>query len=221
MKHDHDEARGRQRGRKSAVHRSNSQGFRRFSGEHEAIAVPIPAEQDNRTYAGLWGCPASSPPRRRKPKDMTREALLLAELSSQVMLRTTTRVNHLRGPVAFGRSAGRHIVPFEHSPCVSCHVPAVAQEPPPGSIKWMLPKGNARAGQKPVEQGFPGKGASACSWDAASNTTLPTRSPKAVGKRTSRCLSSGLRGPCRKTCWRTLCPAAIQCWCSKNSGSAG
>ena len=49
---------------------------------------------------------------------MTREALLLArELQQPVMLRTTTRVNHLRGPVTFGAlGEPAPIVPFERNP---------------------------------------------------------------------------------------------------------
>lgn len=60
---------------------------------------------------------------------MTREALLLArELQQPVMLRTTTRVNHLRGPVTFGAlGEPAPIVPFERNPMRFVPVPAVAQ----------------------------------------------------------------------------------------------
>ncbi len=60
-------------------------------------------EQDNRYYARLAGIPCFEPSTAQEAKDMTRDALKLSrEMSSPVLLRTTTRVNHLRGPVEFG-----------------------------------------------------------------------------------------------------------------------
>jgi len=59
-------------------------------------------EQDNRIYARLAGLPVFEPASAQEAKEMTREALLLSRQWQQpVMLRTTTRLNHLRGPVAF------------------------------------------------------------------------------------------------------------------------
>ena len=86
-------------------------------------------EQDNRTYARFMGMPCFEPATAQEAKDMTREALLLArELQQPVMLRTTTRVNHLRGPVTFGAlGEPAPIVPFERNPMRSVPVPAVAQ----------------------------------------------------------------------------------------------
>lgn len=47
------------------------------------------------------------------------------------MLRTTTRVNHLRGPVTFGAlGEPAPIVPFERNPMRFVPVPAVAAGPP-------------------------------------------------------------------------------------------
>ncbi len=80
-------------------------------------------EQDNRAYARLAGIPCFEPSTAQEAKDMTRAALLFSrEHGLPVMLRTTTRVNHLRGPVTFGpfmpktKPAGvpkdpRHFVP--------------------------------------------------------------------------------------------------------------
>lgn len=80
-------------------------------------------EQDNRAYARLAGIPCLEPSSAQEAKDMARAALLFSrEHNLPVMLRTTTRVNHLRGPVAFGamepkgKPAGvpkdpRHFVP--------------------------------------------------------------------------------------------------------------
>jgi indolepyruvate ferredoxin oxidoreductase alpha subunit len=60
-------------------------------------------EQDNRLYARLAGIPCLEPATAQECKDMTRDAFVLSrEMSLPVMLRTTTRVNHLRGPVEFG-----------------------------------------------------------------------------------------------------------------------
>ncbi len=60
-------------------------------------------EQDNRIYARLAGLPVFEPASAQEAKEMTRQALLLSrEWQQPVMLRTTTRLNHLRGPVTFG-----------------------------------------------------------------------------------------------------------------------
>lgn len=60
-------------------------------------------EQDNRYYARLSGYPVLEPCTAQEAKDMTRDALKLSKkLEQPFMLRTTTRVNHLRGPVEFG-----------------------------------------------------------------------------------------------------------------------
>ena len=86
-------------------------------------------EQDNRTYARFMGMPCLEPATAQAAKDMTRDALLLArELQQPVMLRTTTRVNHLRGPVTFGAlGESAPIVPFERNPTRFVPVPAVAR----------------------------------------------------------------------------------------------
>jgi len=60
-------------------------------------------EQDNRYYARLAGLPCFEPATAQECKDMTRDALHLATRTGQpVLLRTTTRVNHVRGPVKLG-----------------------------------------------------------------------------------------------------------------------
>ena len=59
-------------------------------------------EQDNRTYARFALLPCFEPVSAQEAKDMTREAFRLArELQQPVMLRTTTRVSHMRGAVDF------------------------------------------------------------------------------------------------------------------------
>ncbi len=60
-------------------------------------------EQDNRYYARIAGLPVLEPATAQEAKDMTRDALRLAKKhGAPIMLRTTTRVNHLRGAVEFG-----------------------------------------------------------------------------------------------------------------------
>lgn len=86
-------------------------------------------EQDNRYYARMAGMPCFEPASAQEAKDMAREALLLARKMQQpVLLRTTTRVNHLRGPVRFdNRPAPADIVEFERNPRRFVPVPAVAR----------------------------------------------------------------------------------------------
>jgi indolepyruvate ferredoxin oxidoreductase alpha subunit len=59
-------------------------------------------EQDNRWYARLAGLPCIEPSTAMECKDFVREAFALSkQLGHPVLVRTTTRVNHVRGPVAF------------------------------------------------------------------------------------------------------------------------
>ncbi len=59
-------------------------------------------EQDNRHYARFASLPCFEPSTAAEARDMTHDALLLArDIEQPVLLRTTTRVNHQRGPVTF------------------------------------------------------------------------------------------------------------------------
>lgn len=86
-------------------------------------------EQDNRHYARFAGLPCFEPASAQEAKDMTCEALHLArELEQPVMLRTTTRLNHLRGAVDFGAMPPpAENVPFSRNPMRFVPVPAVAR----------------------------------------------------------------------------------------------
>jgi indolepyruvate ferredoxin oxidoreductase alpha subunit len=86
-------------------------------------------EQDNRLYARLAGCPVFEPASAQEAKDMTREALTLSRAWQQpVMLRTTTRLNHLRGPVTLGALPGQTKGPeFAKNPRRFVPIPAVAR----------------------------------------------------------------------------------------------
>jgi indolepyruvate ferredoxin oxidoreductase alpha subunit len=60
-------------------------------------------EQDNRYYARIAGMPVLEPATAQEAKDMTRDGLTLSKKhGAPFMLRTTTRVNHLRGSVVYG-----------------------------------------------------------------------------------------------------------------------
>jgi len=86
-------------------------------------------EQDNRYYARLGGLPCFEPATAQEAKDMTREALQLSRQWQQpVLLRTTTRVNHLRGPVTFGaREKKQKPAGFQKNPRRFVPIPAVAR----------------------------------------------------------------------------------------------
>ena len=86
-------------------------------------------EQDNRHYARAASLPCFEPASAAEAREMTREAFRMArELQQPVMLRTTTRVNHMRGPVEFGDlPAERSQVPFERNPGRFVAVPATAR----------------------------------------------------------------------------------------------
>ena len=61
-------------------------------------------EQDNRFYALLSNLPCLEPSDSQEAKDMTVSAIEISEkLELPVLLRTTTRVSHTRGPVVYGR----------------------------------------------------------------------------------------------------------------------
>lgn len=61
-------------------------------------------EQDNRFYALLSNLPCLEPSNSQEAKDMTISAIEISEkLELPVLLRTTTRVSHTRGPVVYNR----------------------------------------------------------------------------------------------------------------------
>ena len=63
-------------------------------------------EQDNRFYALLSNLPCLEPSNPQEAKDMTITAIDISEkLELPVLLRTTTRVSHTRGPVTYGKLA--------------------------------------------------------------------------------------------------------------------
>ncbi len=107
-------------------------------------------EQDNRHYARFAGLPCFEPATAQEAKDMTRDALLLArDLEQPVLLRTTTRLNHLRGPVETGtlpEPAAR--VKIAKNPQRFVPVPAVARGRHQ-ALERALAQARSRAEQSP------------------------------------------------------------------------
>ncbi len=87
-------------------------------------------EQDNRYYARLSGLPMLEPTNTQEMKDMTALAFELSEeMGIPVLLRTTTRLNHVRGAVKLGelkplKTKGT----FPKDPFHFVTVPAVSRE---------------------------------------------------------------------------------------------
>ncbi len=86
-------------------------------------------EQDNRIYARLGGLPCFEPATAQECKDMARDALLLSRrFETPVLLRTTTRVNHVRGPVRLGEMPATPAEkPFAKDPARFVPLPASAR----------------------------------------------------------------------------------------------
>lgn len=108
-------------------------------------------EQDNRHYARFAGLPCFEPATAQEAKDMTRDALLLArDLEQPVLLRTTTRLNHLRGPVETGPlpEAPAARVKIAKNPQRFVPVPAVARGRHQ-ALERALAQARSRAEQSP------------------------------------------------------------------------
>lgn len=86
-------------------------------------------EQDNRHYARAAQLPCFEPASPQEALDMTRAAFKIArELQQPVLLRTTTRVNHMSGPVEISPLEKPDPVEFQRNPGRFVPVPAVAKK---------------------------------------------------------------------------------------------
>ncbi|MBQ7739373.1 MAG: indolepyruvate ferredoxin oxidoreductase subunit alpha [Desulfovibrionaceae bacterium] len=87
-------------------------------------------EQDNRGYARIAHLPCFEPAQAKEAYAMTKAAFALArELEQPIMLRTTTRISHVRGPVTFGELPQKtSLVPFQKNPQRFVPLPAVARK---------------------------------------------------------------------------------------------
>jgi indolepyruvate ferredoxin oxidoreductase alpha subunit len=101
-------------------------------------------EQDNRYYAKMAGLPMLEPASPAEAKEMTKAAFALSEdLKVPVLLRTTTRVNHTRGPVTLGKLAPRPGAgKFHKDPFHQVMVPAVARQ---AHVRLLAAEDQARA----------------------------------------------------------------------------
>ena len=86
-------------------------------------------EQDNRYYALLGGIPLLEPSSPQECYDMTKQAFEISEkLELPVIVRTTTRISHVRGPVTVGKIIeGLKKKEFIKDPTRFVTVPAVAR----------------------------------------------------------------------------------------------
>ncbi|MBN1677359.1 MAG: indolepyruvate ferredoxin oxidoreductase subunit alpha [Candidatus Thermoplasmatota archaeon] len=86
-------------------------------------------EQDNRYYALLGGIPLLEPSNPQECYEMTKEAFEISErLELPVIVRTTTRISHVRGPVTVDRIVeGVKKKEFVKDPARFVTVPAVAR----------------------------------------------------------------------------------------------
>ncbi|MCP4680925.1 MAG: indolepyruvate ferredoxin oxidoreductase subunit alpha [Desulfobacterales bacterium] len=87
-------------------------------------------EQDNRYYARLSSLPMLEPTNAQELKDISAEAFNLSEdLGLPVIIRTTTRLNHIRGTVRIGElQEGKKRGNFAHDPFHYVCVPAVSRD---------------------------------------------------------------------------------------------
>ncbi|MFW9845505.1 MAG: indolepyruvate ferredoxin oxidoreductase subunit alpha [Candidatus Thorarchaeota archaeon] len=96
-------------------------------------------ENDSRYYALMGNMPMVEPADPAEAKSMLIEAYEISEkLQLPVLLRTTTRVNHTRSPVEFGKIRKRPVtVDFEKEPFRFVPVPAVARKRHPILLETM------------------------------------------------------------------------------------
>ncbi len=87
-------------------------------------------ENDSRYYALMANMPMLEPSDPAESKSMLLEAYKISEkLELPILFRTTTRINHTRGPVKFGKIPPRpDKVSFEKEPFRFVPIPAVARE---------------------------------------------------------------------------------------------
>lgn len=110
-------------------------------------------EQDNRHFARLANLPMLEPSTPQEALEMTREAFRLSHaLEVPVLLRTTTRVSHARGPVVLGPwEAVRHAAAFEGDPERFLLTPSTARRDHTFLLRRME-KARARAEESPLNR---------------------------------------------------------------------
>ena len=114
-------------------------------GGHVIITADDPSchssqnEQDNRYYALFGGAPMLEPSTPNEAKEMTRLGFEISEeLKSPILLRTTTRINHVRGPIDLEKiKTPRKKGKFEKSP-MWVTTPAIARARHPELLKMLV-----------------------------------------------------------------------------------
>lgn len=95
-------------------------------------------EQDNRYYGRLANIPVLEPSTPQEFKDMVKNGFFISErFELPVLVRTTTRVSHVRGVVTFGeiqRETPKKVVDYEKDPFRFVVVPQVAYN----RHRWLL-----------------------------------------------------------------------------------
>jgi len=113
-------------------------------GGHVIVSADDPSchssqnEQDNRYYALFSGAPMLEPTTPFEAKEMTRIGFEISEeLKSPILLRTTTRLNHVRGPIDLKKiQKPRKKGKFERSP-MWVTTPAIARKRHPELLKMI------------------------------------------------------------------------------------
>jgi len=113
-------------------------------GGHVIVSADDPSchssqnEQDNRYFAIFGGAPMFEPTTPQEAKEMTRMAFEISEeLNSPVLLRTTTRLNHVRGPIKFNKiEKSKEKGKFEKNPML-VPMPEIARAHHPKLIEML------------------------------------------------------------------------------------
>ena len=113
-------------------------------GGHVIVSADDPSchssqnEQDNRYFALFGGAPMLEPSTPQEAKEMTRIGFEISEgLQSPILLRTTTRLNHARGPIKLEKiKKPRKKGHFEKSP-FWITTPAIARQRHPELLKML------------------------------------------------------------------------------------
>jgi indolepyruvate ferredoxin oxidoreductase, alpha subunit len=113
-------------------------------GGHIIVSADDPSchssqnEQDNRYFALFGGAPMLEPSNPQEAKEMTRIGFDISEeLKAPILLRTTTRLNHIRGAIKFNKiQKPRKKGQFERSP-MWVTTPAIARIRHPELLKML------------------------------------------------------------------------------------
>lgn len=113
-----------------------SLGYTGVRGAHIIISADDPHchssqnEQDNRYYAKIANIPMLEPSTPQEAKEMMRVGMGMShKLELPILLRTTTRMNHVRAPITLNQiRKGRGKVTFEKDPYRFVIVPEVARK---------------------------------------------------------------------------------------------